>query len=167
MLTDLAERGVRVRVLTNSLASTDVGVVHDGYAKYRKPLLRGRVEIHEFKPDAETLGQGTLAKLAGSTGASLHAKTFVMDRERLFVGSPNLDPRSGKLNTELGILFQSQPLAERWADWFDTNDGRVAYRVSLDRAHCVETGPCRERLRWTTEEGGQEVVYVRTRIREL
>ncbi len=161
VLTDLAERGVRVRVLTNSLASTDVGVVHAGYAKYRKPLLRGGVEIYEFKPDAETPGQGTLAKLAGSTGASLHAKTFVMDRETLFVGSPNLDPRSGKLNTELGILFQSQPLAEGLADWFDTNSGRIAYRVTLDRSHCGEADPCPERLRWTAEEDGREVVYLK------
>ncbi len=161
VLTDLAERGVRVRVLTNSLASTDVGVVHAGYAKYRKPLLRGGVEIYEFKPDAETPGQGTLAKLAGSTGASLHAKTFVMDRERLFVGSPNLDPRSGKLNTELGILFQSEPVAKGLADWFDTNQARIAYRVSLDRSHCTDAHRCDGRLRWTAWEDGREVVYTR------
>lgn len=161
VLTDLAKQGVRVRVLTNSLASTDVGVVHAGYAKYRKPLLRGGVEIYEFKPDAETPEQGTLAKLAGSTGASLHAKTFVMDRERLFVGSPNLDPRSGKLNTELGILFQSQPLAEGVAGWFDAKSGRIAYRVTLDHGHCAEPEPCDGRLRWTSEEEGREVVYLK------
>jgi putative cardiolipin synthase len=102
---------VQVRVLTNSLASTDVGVVHAGYAKYRKPLLRGGVEIYEFKPEADAAREGKLDKLGGSSGASLHAKTSVFNRKALFVGFANLDPRSGKLNTELGILFQSTQLA--------------------------------------------------------
>jgi putative cardiolipin synthase len=113
-----------------------VGVVHAGYAKYRKPLLRGGVEIYEFKPEADTARRGTFNKLGGSSGASLHAKTSVHDRKALFVGSANLDPRSGKLNTELGILFQSEPLAQGLADWFDENQARIAYRVSLDRSKC-------------------------------
>jgi putative cardiolipin synthase len=161
VLTDLKKRGVRVRVLTNSLASTDVGVVHAGYAKYRQPLLRGGVEIYEFKPDAETVDKGKFAKLSGSSGASLHAKTSVFDQEALFVGSANLDPRSGKLNTELGILFQSEPLAKGVVDWFDDNQARIAYLVSLDRSHCVDGQSCDERLRWTAEEGGREVIYLK------
>jgi putative cardiolipin synthase len=163
MLTDLEERGVQVRVLTNSLASTDVGVVHAGYAKYRKPLLRGGVEIYELKPDADMAKKGKLklAKLVGSSGASLHAKTSVFDQEALFVGSANLDPRSGKLNTELGILFQSEPLAKGLADWFDANKARIAYRVTLDQSHCQNEQRCEGRLRWTDEEGGREVVYLK------
>jgi putative cardiolipin synthase len=157
-LTDLEKKGVQVRVLTNSLASTDVGVVHAGYAKYRKPLLRGGVEIYETKPNA----RAPAAKpggLTGSSGASLHAKTFVLDRDMLFIGSPNLDPRSGKLNTELGILFESGPLAEAVAGWFDANEGKIAYRVTLDREHCTDKYECEERLRWTAQEDGKEVVY--------
>jgi putative cardiolipin synthase len=161
LLTDLEKRGVQVRVLTNSLASTDVGIVHAGYAKYRKPLLRGGVEIYEFKPDADTAAKGKFAKLKGSSGASLHAKTFVYDREALFVGSPNLDPRSGKLNTELGILFESEPLAKGLADWFDDNQAHIAYRVSLDRSQCKNQHRCEEQLRWTDEEGGREVIYLK------
>jgi len=161
VLTDLEKRGVRVRLLTNSLASTDVGAVHAGYAKYRKPLLRGGVEIYEFKPDADTAERGKFAKLTGSSGASLHAKTSVFDQEALFVGSPNLDPRSGKLNTELGILFESEPLAKGLADWFDTNKARIAYRVTLDQALCAGNDPCQERLRWIDDADGREVVYLK------
>jgi putative cardiolipin synthase len=152
---------VQVRVLTNSLASTDVGVVHAGYAKYRKPLLRGGVEIYEFKPEADAGREGKFDKLGGSSGASLHAKTSVFDRKALFVGSANLDPRSGKLNTELGILFQSEPLAGGLADWFEENQARIAYRVTLDRTHCEDERRCEERLRWTDEEGDRQVVHLK------
>ena len=160
ILTDLEKRGVQVRVLTNSLASTDVGIVHAGYAKYREPLLRGGVEIYELKPDADSAAKGTLAKLSGSTGASLHAKTSVFDRSSLFVGSANLDPRSGKLNTELGILFESAPLAETLEDWFEANNARIAYRVSLDKSHCEDPRQCEGRLRWTEQDGEREVTYL-------
>jgi putative cardiolipin synthase len=161
VLTDLEDRGIQVRVLTNSLASTDVGVVHAGYAKYREPLLRGGVEIYELKPDAETAEKRRFAKIAGSSGASLHAKTFALDDEALFVGSPNLDPRSGKLNTELGILFQSEPLTKGVVDWFDENKAHVAYRVSLDKSHCDDQHPCKGRLQWTDEQDGHQVVYMK------
>jgi putative cardiolipin synthase len=159
ILTDLEKRGVEVRVLTNSLASTDVGLVHAGYAKYRKPLLRGGVEIFEFKPEADTAEGGMFAKLIGSSGASLHAKASVHDRDSLFVGSANLDPRSARLNTELGILFQSEPLAAGLADWFDEHQAHIAYRVSLDRSQCENAQQCEARLRWTDEEPGRQAVY--------
>jgi putative cardiolipin synthase len=158
-LTDMEKRGIQVRVVTNSLASTDVGVVHAGYAKYRKPLLRGGVELYEVKPYTEKTKRG-IGVGGGSSGASLHAKTFVLDRDMLFVGSPNLDPRSGKLNTEIGILFESEPLAGAMVDWFDAEQPRVAYRLSLDREHCDRDYSCDERLRWTGQEGDQEVVYL-------
>jgi putative cardiolipin synthase len=158
-LTALAKRGVRVRVVTNSLASTDVGIVHSGYAPYRVPLLRGGVELYELKPDAEAPSARKLLNLPGSSGASLHSKTSVLDREVLFVGSPNLDPRSGKLNTELGILFMSEPLASAVAEWFEVHASEVAYRLSLDESHCGSEGRCDEGILWTTIEGGEEVVY--------
>jgi putative cardiolipin synthase len=161
ILTDLEKRGVQVRILTNSLASTDVGVVHAGYAKYRKPLLEGGVEIYEFKPDADQTTKGKFGKLGRSSGASLHAKTSVYDRRALFVGSANLDPRSGKLNTELGILFESEPLANGLTDWFDANKARIAYRVSLDHSHCAEEPSCEGKLRWNDQGSGGQVVYLR------
>ena len=158
MLTDLEERGVQVRVLTNSRASTDVGAVHAGYAEYRKPLLRGGVEIFEFKPEAVTAQRGLFDNLRGSSGANLHAKTSILDREALFVGSANLDPRSGKLNTELGILLQSEPLAGGLADQFEENQTHIAYRVTLDRTQCDNEQRCEGRLRWTEEQAGRQAV---------
>jgi putative cardiolipin synthase len=158
-LTDLEKKGIQVRVVTNSLASTDVGLVHAGYAKYREPLLRGGVEIYEVKPDASRL-TGRTGKLKGSSGASLHAKTLVVDRDGLFIGSPNLDPRSGKLNTELGILFESEPLAGAMVDWFDQERERVAYRLTLDREHCKQKAGCKGKLRWIEKQGETEVVYM-------
>jgi putative cardiolipin synthase len=159
MLTDLEERGVQVRVLTNSLASTDVGVVHAGYAKYRKPLLHGGVELYEFKPTADTAEKGKFDKLRGSSDASLHAKTSILDGETLFVGSANLDPRSGKLNTEMGILLQSEPLARGLADWFEEHQARIAYRVTLDPGPCEHEQRCKGRLTWSDEEPGRQAVY--------
>jgi putative cardiolipin synthase len=159
VLTDLEKRDVEVRVLTNSLASTDVAIVHAGYAKYRRPLLRGGVEIYEFKPHAQTPGRGGFDKIKGSSGASLHAKTFVYDRALLFIGSANLDPRSSKLNTELGILIDSAPLAARLTDWFDANQPHIAYRVDLEASHCPEESECGARLQWTDEQDGRSMVY--------
>jgi putative cardiolipin synthase len=119
------------------------------------------VEIFELKPDADMAEKGKLAKLRGLSGASLHAKTSVFDQEALFVGPGNLDPRSGKLNTELGILFQSEPLAKGLADWFDANKARIAYRVTLDQSQRENEQRCEGRPRWTDEEAGPEVVYLK------
>jgi putative cardiolipin synthase len=100
------------------------------------------VEIYELKPEVDEAKRGKFDKLGGSSGASLHAKTSVFDRKALFVGSANLDPRSGKLNTELGILFRSEPLARGVADWFDANKAWIAYRVTLDRSGCADEQHC-------------------------
>src|SRR4029079_19713632 len=88
-LVALARRGVKVRVLTNSLAATDVAPVHAGYAKYRAELLRGGVRLYELKTALASEHEGI-----GGSDASLHAKTFAVDRSRIFVGSFNFDPRS-------------------------------------------------------------------------
>ena len=106
LLIDLQDRGVRVAVLTNSLAATDVTAVHGAYAKYRKPLLRAGVRLFELKPydhDSKT-------SLFGSTGASLHTKAFTVDNHSAFIGSMNFDPRSVSLNTEMGVFFEHDEL---------------------------------------------------------
>ncbi|MFN4140878.1 phospholipase D family protein [Aestuariivirga sp.] len=90
-----------IRVLTNSLAATDVIAVHGAYAKYRKALLAAGVQIHELKPEPRR----HRASLFGSRTASLHTKAFLIDGELGFVGSFNLDPRSLSINTEMGLLF--------------------------------------------------------------
>jgi putative cardiolipin synthase len=116
-LRGVAARGIRVTVLTNSLAATDVGAVHAGYSKYREALLDAGVRLYEFKPGAIAYGGagGKNRKTSGSS-ASLHAKTFVFDRRAVFIGSLNLDPRSTQLNTEIGVVCESEPLAHLLAD---------------------------------------------------
>lgn len=137
MLVAAAGRGVKVSVLTNSLASTDVTPAYSGYARYRMELLRAGVHLYELKPAAATpkgdKGDGDGRRsLGGSAGASLHAKTFAVDRQRIFVGSFNLDPRSARLNTESGVLLESPVLASRLSDAFVSDIPLRAYEVRLD-----------------------------------
>jgi len=115
-LTKQAKRGVAIQVLTNSLEATDVAVVHAGYAKRRKAVLEAGIILYELKRTAAKLvdrraRRRNLQNRLGSSGASLHAKTFAADGARVFVGSFNFDPRSAALNTEMGFVIQSAPLA--------------------------------------------------------
>ncbi|MCP2501258.1 MAG: phospholipase D family protein [Deltaproteobacteria bacterium] len=132
-LTSLAARGVRVRILTNSLASNDVSVVHAGYAKYRKALLRGGVELYEMNKKLTREQREEKKGTGGSSKASLHAKSFVFDRNQVFIGSLNLDPRALIHNTEIGVVLTSPEIAQGMGDWFDENIGKVAFRVELKR----------------------------------
>ncbi|HSD73950.1 MAG TPA: phospholipase D-like domain-containing protein [Steroidobacteraceae bacterium] len=132
-LAALPGQGVRLRVLTNSLAATDVGAVHAGYAKRRETLLRAGVQIYELKPDPAEIPAREKAesKGKGSSAASLHAKTFSVDRNRVFVGSFNFDPRSYNLNTELGVVIESPKLAAGISNTLDRDIARTAYEVTL------------------------------------
>ena len=126
-----ARRGVRVRILTNSLASSDVSAVHAGYAKRRVDLLRAGVKLYELKP-TRAVDPAHAASGIGSTGAAaLHAKTFAVDHERIFVGSFNLDQRSARINTEMGVVIDSRAMAQRLADAFDNVIPGLAYEVRL------------------------------------
>jgi putative cardiolipin synthase len=149
-LVALTARGVKVRVLTNSLAATDVSPVHAGYAKRREALLRGGIRLYELKPSAEK--KNTEGRRAGgSSDASLHAKTFAVDRSRIFVGSFNFDPRSARLNTELGVVVESPTLATRLAETLDRGIRNVAYEVRLSSGGGLEWA---ERdIRHTSEPG--------------
>lgn len=129
-LKNLVARGVRVTVLTNSLAATDVGAVHAGYSRYRMALLEGGIRLHELKPDAieHARASGEKRRISGSS-ASLHAKTFVFDRSAVFIGSLNLDPRSVQLNTEIGVVCESPPLAGELAGSVEQNLDKIAWRL--------------------------------------
>ena len=129
-LVALVQRGVRVAVLTNSLAATDVGAVHAGYKRHREALLDGGVQLYEMKPDAIYYGRtkDRDRQISGSR-ASLHAKTFVFDRRAVFIGSLNLDPRSVELNTELGIVCESEAMGSDMADRFESAVNKFAWRV--------------------------------------
>ena len=144
----LTERGVRVRVLTNSLASNDVVAAHAGHAKRREKLIANGMELYELRPDAGAVRQRIAV---GESKAALHTKAVVFDRESVFIGSFNLDPRSASINTEAGLYVESPELAEQLAAYMD--DGvqpQNSYRVLLD-----EDGE----LVWVTEFDGQEVRY--------
>ena len=151
MFTDLAESGVKFEVLTNSLEATDVAAVHAGYAKRREALLAAGITLYELRRQA-----GAPAKekerggMGSSSASSLHAKTFAVDRSRVFVGSFNFDPRSAQLNTEMGFVIDSPALAQQVHDVF-------AVRVPED-AYRVERG-ADGRLSWTEQRDGKTLRY--------
>jgi putative cardiolipin synthase len=148
-LLELVRTGVKVTVLTNSLEATDVGIVHAGYAKHRKALLKGGVVLYELKRmTARTSGRDR--KLTGNSGSSLHAKTFCVDRSRVFVGSFNFDPRSAQLNTEMGLLIDGPAAAAAIASAFATDIPERSYRVELTRLG---------KLHWIERRDGVEIVH--------
>jgi putative cardiolipin synthase len=149
------ERGIRQRLLTNSLATNDVAAAHAGYAKYRRELIRNGVELYELRPDASAVKRNW-SVLAGRSRASLHTKAFVVDRELVAIGSFNVDPRSIALNTEIVILVESKELAAQVLEYMDEGvRPENSYRVMLETD--AETGT--ERLVWITETDGEEVRY--------
>jgi putative cardiolipin synthase len=154
MLSELRARDVRVRVLTNSLASTDEPIVHSGYQHYRVPLLEQGVQIYEVKPlPGDPQGKSDL-KNASAGQFALHAKVFVIDRKRIFIGSANFDRRSFRLNTEVGLLIDSPELARQVVERFDSI-ARPANSYVL--ALVANAGGSKE-LTWRSDEGGRTVV---------
>jgi putative cardiolipin synthase len=165
--TKMRERGVQVSILTNALEATDVAAVHAGYAKWRKDLLRQGVRLWELRRTAvpapiggvsgravSSSGSGSGSRGSGSSGeghgAVLHAKTFAVDREQVFVGSFNFDPRSAALNTELGLVIRSTVLAGRVARAFDDRIPTEAYEVELTPAG---------KLQWVERQAEKKTVY--------
>jgi putative cardiolipin synthase len=141
----LAKKGVRVVILTNSLASTNHSSVHAVYARYRKPLLRHGVELYELRPmeEGDVVGEADAARL------TLHSKVAIVDRRSAFVGSFNLDPRSLYINTELGMIVESDEIGEAMASSGLESLKTVAYRLQLNQ---------RGRLNWHYGSGGHDVV---------
>jgi len=135
----LARQGVRLQILTNALEATDVTAVHAGYAPYRKTLLQENVTLYEMRRQANQGLPQEKAGPFGSSGSSLHAKTFAVDGARVFIGSFNFDPRSARLNTESGFVIHSPEMARDVANAFKTDIPANAYELGLD-----ETG----RLYW-------------------
>ena len=148
-LTALVRRGVRVRVLTNSLASADrLPLVHAGYARYRDALARAGVEVHEMRPD-DVDAEGW-RRPGRTSGAHLHAKAIVIDREQALVGSMNLDPRSRVSNTEIGLWVDSPVLAQALARRFD----EAVAPTRAWRVRWVEDTPGVPHLAWEAEDNG-------------
>lgn len=151
--------GAQVSILTNSLAANDVPVVHAGYAKYRQPLIQAGVKLWELQPSGLATKKRNKSKdLPGSSKASLHAKTMIFDRDTMFIGSMNLDPRSVNLNTEIGVLIYSKPLAEFASETFLAELPEHAWRLDIDR-HLGSS----EQLIWLDEAQDPAVVVSRNR----
>jgi putative cardiolipin synthase len=149
-LRDLARRGVRVAVLTNSLAATDVAAVHSGYSRYRESLLEGGVQLYELKPAAAPGEPGRRMHL-GSSRASLHTKAAIVDRKRIFVGSFNLDARSAQLNCEMGAWIASESLARVMLRLFDAaTQPENSFAPMLDE---------RGRTRWRESLAGRTILH--------
>lgn len=154
VLSELVKKGVRVRILTNSLASTDVVPVHSGYARYRVPLLEAGVELHEYRTDApRPTGVRQLLRV-GRSESALHAKAVVFDRRVVWIGSANFDPRSRRLNTEAGFLIESEALGKRVIDTMERDfSAENSWRVTLEPDSKSE----RKRIYWSGLRNGQMV----------
>lgn len=148
-LSGLSRSGVEVTVLTNSYEATDVAAVHAGYAKRRKPLLQAGVQLYEFKKGASDVRFRDRG-LTGSSASSLHAKTLSIDGERVFIGSFNFDPRSARLNTEIGFVIDSPKMARQMPENIQKRLADAAYRV-----HLSESGV----LQWEERQDGVVVLY--------
>lgn len=122
-------RGVKFKVLTNSLAATDEPLVHVGYRKYRKEMLKLGIDLYELSP-VRVQRASRLGMFASSQGR-LHAKTAVIDRRHIFIGSMNFDPRSEIHNTEMGLFIDSPPLAREALRLMDLDKLQASYRLML------------------------------------
>ena len=154
---ELAQAGKRVNILTNALNTTDVLMVHAGYTKYRRKLLQSGVALYELRlrGGAAPESANQLNPL-GLSGASLHAKTFAVDDQRIFIGSFNFDPRSAKLNCEMGFLIDSPVMARHVSAGFDGPLDKVSYRPVMsvdDRMTWLETDSAGKLLIWQQEPG--------------
>jgi len=145
---ELRARGIKVTIVTNSLAANNQLTVHGGYAPSRKPLLEKGVRIYEVRPDADIAGSEFVA--AGGAKATLHTKSFLVDRNRIFIGSFNFDPRSANLNTESGVIIESSNMGQLFGDMFESRIRSQTYELFLDS---------KGRVRWRGLENGQEVIY--------
>ncbi|WP_120500813.1 phospholipase D family protein [Roseovarius sp. EL26] len=130
-LAGLSQSGIDVRVLTNAMDTTDVILVHSGYAKYRRELLETGTRLFELKLRGKAPEKDDKILPFGLSGASLHAKTFAVDDKRIFIGSFNFDPRSAMLNCEMGFLIDSPSMAAKVSAGFDGSLTTVSYEPEL------------------------------------
>jgi putative cardiolipin synthase len=153
LLADQVGHGVRVKILTNSLASAPDIAAHAGYGRYRRMLLAAGIALYEIRPAlGNPRGSGQDRRISGHGNYALHAKLFVFDHAAVFIGSMNLDSRSMHLNTEIGLIIDSAELAQQAADRFAAlTTPENAYEVSLRR------DGSKDRLVWTTREAKAEV----------
>ncbi|HEX5123451.1 MAG TPA: phospholipase D family protein [Rhodanobacteraceae bacterium] len=152
-LTDKRAKGIEVAVLTNSLASTDADAVYAAYGPYRPKLLEAGVRIYELKPNAVRSKKQQHLIASTESSSSLHSKLIVVDDDKAFIGSMNLDPRSHNLNTEDGVLVTSSAIAQDLIQTFKlATDPSVTYEVKLKSGSTSE-------VYWETKENGETVLF--------
>jgi putative cardiolipin synthase len=145
----IERHGVKYTLVTNSLAATDEPVVHTGYRRYRPQMLELGMNLYELSPQKVSRSL-RLGRFSTSIGR-LHAKSAIVDGQRVFIGSMNFDPRSDQHNTEMGLFIESPVLAQQMAKLVDVIRQQGAYKVSL-----AANG---KDVVWsTTGPGGAEVV---------
>ena len=137
-LVNMVKEGVSVAVITNSYTSTDSGLVHAGYSRYRRALLAGGVRLYELKASARK--DRPEGSVAFDSQASLHTKVFILDRESMFIGSLNLDPRSLDINTEMGIMFHSPEMAGEMSAELGKGALENVYELKLVRSPAESKG---------------------------
>jgi cardiolipin synthase C len=145
----LARSGVAIEVLTNSLEATDVAAVHSGYSKRRSSLLGGGVSLFELQRRTPLAGRGSF-RLGSASVSTLHAKTMSVDGSRVFIGSFNFDPRSARLNTEMGFVIKSPVLAQAIAGVFKGSVPERSYQVRIGTEGL---------LQWTSLQSGRTLVF--------
>jgi putative cardiolipin synthase len=159
ILKDLRGRDVHVGILTNSLESTPGLTAFAGYTHYRVPLLNAGMDLYESRALlGNARGSGQTLKLSKYGNYGLHAKLFVIDRQKVFIGSMNYDQRSRHINTEIGLIIDSGELAQQTA-------ARFTAMVQMDNAYTLALRPggadAKSRLVWDTREDGKPIEYRR------
>jgi cardiolipin synthase C len=157
LLNTLLRQSTRVAILTNSLESAPDVMAQAGYVRYRRSMLENGADVYEVRSMlGSQRGSGQTVRISRFGNYSLHAKLFVFDRQRLFIGSMNFDQRSKRLNTEIGLIIESPELAQQICTRFASmTQPQNAYVVSLSAGK----PPASRRLVWTTIEQGKVVEY--------
>jgi putative cardiolipin synthase len=128
----LTDRGVRVRILTNSLESHDVPAVNSHYKDWRDDFINAGTELYELRADADIRSIVDVPPVEGGF-VGLHTKAFVVDRKKVFIGSMNFDPRSFSINAEAGAFVTSPGLAQDLARVMERDmSPENAWQVLLD-----------------------------------
>jgi putative cardiolipin synthase len=158
VLSELTRRGMKVRILTNSLASTDVIAVHSGYARYREALLAAGVDLHEYRIDASRPAPKQQLLRPYDSQSALHAKFVVYDRRMVWVGSANFDLRSRRINTEDGMLIESEALAGRVLAGMERDfTPEESWKLELE----TDAATGAKRIVWNGVEDGKPVRHTR------
>src|SRR6202166_475282 len=145
----LVDQGVHIRILTNSLASTDSPLVHNGYSRYRVALLKLGIELSEVRPK---LGQKrTRFHPFRGSNASLHAKALVIDQRTVFIGSMNMDARSARINSELGLVIRSADIARQVTNLLDD--------ISADGSYKLQLVDHTNRIEWSSGDPGSQMTW--------